>query len=111
MALSARSVSGRLWLIAAVVLTASPALSAGDPRRDGKRAHASHVTNKVSVHVNSGRRLAPENERALVHMTLLRETIRLQNRSGARRCPGVVDGVAADCAIPSGARIISSGGR
>lgn len=111
MALSARSVSGRLWLLAAVAITASPALAASDPRRDGKRPHVAYVTNKLTVSVNTGRRLAPENERALVHMTLLRETIRLQQRAGARRCPGVVDGVAADCAIPSGARIVSSGGR
>ena len=49
MALSARSVSGRLWLVAAVVFAGSPALASGDPRLDCKRAHASHVTNKVSA--------------------------------------------------------------
>lgn len=111
MPLAMRCVLGRLWLIAVAAVAASPALANGDPRRDGKRPHVSHVTNKVTVHVNTGRRLSPENERALVNMTLLRETVRMQQRTGARRCAGAIDAALADCAIPSGARVVGTGAR
>lgn len=100
-------------LAAAIALALALPAAAGsshDWRRDAKRAGA-HVTNSIHVDARPGHRLSRENETALVNMMLLRETVRMQQLTTSRRCPGVIEGAAADCVVPSGPRVIGAGAR